>query len=100
MKLSHYSLRSHGYENKKNNRMKTWCIEGSNNGYDWKILDSRVNEESVANVSSSNTFKINEQSETNDFYRFIRISQTDVNNSNAYYLVFSAIEFFGTILEP
>ena len=58
MKLSHYSLRSHGFNGKINSRLKTWVIEGSNDKENWKTIDERFNEESVCDVSASNTFKI------------------------------------------
>ena len=78
----------------------TWIIEGSNDKENWKTIDERSNEESVVDVSASNTFKIETNKSTNDFYRFIRIRQTDVNSSHSNSLVFSVMEFFGTILEP
>ena len=99
VKLTHYSLRSHGYPGKTNCRVKTWVIEGSNNNEDFIEIDKRENEDSVVDVSASNTFKINQNS-TNDFYRYIRIRQTNVNSCNNHHLDFSVIEFFGTILEP
>lgn len=100
VKLSHYSIRSHGVSGKTNNRMKTWVIEGSNDNNKWEIIDKRENEESVVDVSASNTFKINENTPTNDFYRYIRIRQTAVNSNNNNYLVLPMMEFFGTIHEP
>lgn len=97
VKLTHYSLRSHGFDGKTNHRVQTWVIEGSNNNEDFIAIDKRENEDSLVDVSASNTFKINQNS-TNDFYRYIRIRQTNVNSDNNHYLVFSVIEFFGTIL--
>lgn len=99
IKVSAYSIMSHGYENKKNNRLKNWCIEGSNDEIEWNLIDERKNVESVADKSAEYTFFVNQNDEENDFFRFIRIRQTDVNNSNNYRMVFAAIEFFGSIKE-
>lgn len=65
----------------------------------WKTIDEHYNEESVCDVNASNTFKIESKNSTNDFYRYIPILQTGVNNSNGNHLIFSAMEFFGTFLE-
>lgn len=98
VKLSHYSLQSHGHGGRSNNHLFTWCIEGSDDMNDWEMLDTRNAEESVARSNCTNTFQIN-KSKQNKYYRYIRLRQTGVNTCNNNSLVFSALEFFGKILK-
>ena len=58
-----------------------------------------MNNKSTDAKSASNTFKISNQLESDDFYRYLRIRQTGVNTHNENEFRFSAIDFFGSILE-
>ena len=54
---SHYSLRSIARKKGDFNLMN-WNIEGSNDGRNWKVLDSRRNETSLDDYDASNTHLI------------------------------------------
>ena len=74
---------------------KSWVVEGSNtDSNDWKILDSRIECMSLNNSSTVQCFTIQRSS---DFYRFLRIRQTDKNWYGNDHLAMSTLEYFGFI---
>lgn len=76
-----------------------WVIEGSNtNSNDWKILDTRNGITSLNSCSVTETFEIQERLKSDEFYQFLRIRQTGKNAAGYYYLGFSALEFFGSMI--
>ena len=93
---SHYSIRATGYGS-NNCSLLNWCIEGSNDQETWQELDRRSNEQSLRENRSSNTFNIQASLKNDEYYQYLRIRSTDVNSSYDHRLVFSSIEFFGTI---
>ena len=75
--------------------LNDWYIEGSNtDSNDWEILDSRKDCMSLNNRNTVQCFAIKQSS---DFYRFLRIRQTDKNWVNGSALTMSALEYFGFI---
>lgn len=99
VKPSHYSIRSHKltWSSLCKYHLQSWCIEGSNNKENWTVLDSRKDDRSLVGKSYANTFEIESGKESNDFFRYLRIRQTNVNSDGKYWLILSALEFFGTI---
>lgn len=93
---SHYSIRSTNY-GAKNECLQHWCIEGSNDNENWKILDTRSDEKSLLENRAENTFSIKNNLEKDEYYRYLRIRQTGLNSSGNNELFFSSIEFFGNI---
>lgn len=93
---SHYSIRSTDY-GAKNECLQHWCIEGSNDNANWKILDTRSDEKSLLENRAENTFPIKNNLEKDEYYRYLRIRQTGLNSSGNNELFFSSIEFFGNI---
>ena len=100
VKPSHYSIRSNNWSGQGNCHPKTWNIEGSNDNNNWTLLDKRTNDRSLDGSGFSNTFEIEESKTTNEYFQYLRITQTDVNTGNNNWLIFSALEYFGTIQEP
>lgn len=90
---THYSIRTRRIYN--NNHPKTWVIEGSNTGKDneWEILDTKSGITSLLGLNRTQTFDI--KSNTNQFYRFLRIRQTGKNSFNCDYLTIDSLEYFG-----
>ncbi|KAK8835970.1 hypothetical protein M9Y10_040167 [Tritrichomonas musculus] len=89
-----YSIRSVDYD-KNWHHPKSWVVEGSNtDSNDWKVLDSRTDCMSLNNRSTVQCFAIQQSS---DFYRFLRIRQTDKTWGGNYYLTMSTLEYFGFI---
>lgn len=95
---THYSIRScpsnwTGYD------PDNWIIEGSNDDINWRQLDSQSGVNCLCGESAFKTFKIKENHEPNEFYRFIRMRMTKQHRSRQYLLTLSALEFFGIIVE-
>lgn len=99
IKLKSYSIKEHGFYNNAHH-IRSWNIEASNDENEWTILDSHTNDPTINECFKVYTFNIKLSEESEKFYRYIRIRQTGKNSSGNDYLAFSAIEFFGTILEP
>ena len=89
-----YLIRSVNYD-KDWHHPRSWVVEGSNtDSNDWKVLDSRTDCMSLNNPSAVQCFAIQQSS---DFYRFLRIRQTDKNWRGDYYFAMSTLEYFGFI---
>lgn len=92
---THYSVRSIPWD-QNSIHPQTWKIEGSNDGENWKTLDSQENVSYLRGVSLAHTFEIKEKQ--NEFYQFVRFKQTGKNTRNNNLLSISAIEYFGQLL--
>ena len=95
---TNYSIRSCNVA-KGNSHLKDWVIEGSNSDKNWKILDSRENENCLNDRLAENTFKIQEDLKDEEYYRYLRIRQTGLNFRQTSQLMLNSLEFFGTIIE-
>lgn len=93
---THYSIRSRPCDS---HAPKNWIIEGSNDAKNWKTLDSKQEITDLHNRNKVLTFDIESQSNNNESYQYLRIQQIGTNTSGYHYLIFSALEFFGTIFE-
>lgn len=80
-----------------NSHLMNWSIEGSNDDTDWRVLDSRVNEKSLDDSSSENTFDISTKLASDEAFRYLRLRVTGPNSRNTNLLFVSAIEFFGKL---
>lgn len=98
VKPTHYSIRSRP-NSKRDWHPKGWVVEGSNTGQnDWKVLDWRSEVSSLDAPSASSTFNIQQKLGNDEFYRYIRIRQTEENTNGNYIFAFSALEIFGYII--
>ena len=87
--LTSYSLKSGTWH------LLRWVIEGSNNGSEWKVIDSRDTKDLDGHYFVK-TFKCNQGN--NEFYRYLRLFQSARSNSNGdSELQLSGIEFFGVL---
>ena len=66
VKLSNYSIRSADYGEGYESPL-CWCIEGSNNGNEWTILNNRQNETCFIKVRTTNTYTI-QNNGNHEFY--------------------------------
>ena len=96
---THYSIRTRHDWGNCSCHPKNWVIEGSNtnNGFDWKILDTRSEVTCLDDKNAVHTFEIQPPLPKNECYRFIRIRQTGFNTGDNYYFTLSVLEFFGSI---
>lgn len=94
-----YSIRS---RNEDGGNLLKWVIQGSNIGNDedgdegWITLDSR-NDESIKENDSSNTFNISAPIDKNQYFRYLRIKANGLETRGLNCLIFSALEFFGSM---
>ena len=93
IKPTSYYIKS-GIYGKYEYHPRSWDLEGSNNGKEWDVLDSRRNDGSLNGVSSTGKFDI---SSSYKYYKYLRIKQTDTNWKGDNFLVISALEFDGSI---
>ena len=93
-KPTNYTLRTFncgpGYSH-----IKTWVLEGSNDGNNWTLLDSQTNCNLMNNKRATIVFNCN--SDTS--YHKLRIKMTGRNHHNGTYMCLSGIDFFGTLKE-
>jgi hypothetical protein len=69
-------------------------MEVSNDQSSWVKIDRRSTKE----LSGSNLTKyFAGNSASSDFYRFVRIRQTNVNYNNTHFLEIGGLEFFGRL---
>jgi hypothetical protein len=90
--LQHYTLKSAGFGH---HYFTQWEIEGSNDGNTWESLDSRNTRDLCGNYVVK-TYECS-KSKPEEFFRFIRMRQTDKSSNNCDYFMLSEIEFFGTL---
>lgn len=97
VRLNSYSIRLWRLS-KGNSHLKNWVIEASNTDRenDWKILDSRINENCLDHEYAANTFEIKTQPENDEYFRYIRLRQNGVNSRHDYQLVADSFEIFVT----
>lgn len=97
--LSSYTIRACCHDTANECKAKSWRIVGSNDGQNWDILDHQVDRSELKDKYSEHIFNC----EKNDkYYRYIRYIQEETwytNDNCKYYIHFSCIELFGTILE-
>jgi hypothetical protein len=72
--------------------MKSWVVEGSVDGTEWRELDRRTEEKRLTPAS----FAVSTGSDSSQ-YRFIRLTQTEKNRYGSDILALNTVEFFGTL---
>lgn len=89
--ISSYSIKSSVHK-KGVNHLKSWVIEGSSNGIDWEILDTKQSVDSLDSPNQIMTYRCDDTS----CYWYLRLRLTNVNVSGKYQICLSAIEFHGS----
>ena len=90
LKVTHYTLR-HGL-NFKADSLRTWDLQGSNDGINWKTLKRHTNDKALNAPFACASWPVAGSVEG---YRFFRIMQTGHNSSNHNFLALSGFEFYG-----
>lgn len=95
---THYSLR-HGKE-EGDSVLRQWQLEGSIDGKDWKIFDTRNlgNAREFAEPSPYVTGTWSVEDEVGAF-RYFKIVQKGLNSSKKYGIYLSGMEFYGVLLK-
>ena len=81
-----------------NNQPKTWVLEGSKDGQDWRILDEQKNNSSLRGTSKVQLFPISKEKNNQESFEYIRIRQTGPNCLNANYFELNSVEFYGQLI--
>ena len=76
---------------------RSWVVEVSNDGMDWKEIDRRENEEALLGDDNEASFEIGTYE---GMYRRIRVRQIGVNGSCSDTLMIQAFEVFGRTDRP
>jgi hypothetical protein len=97
MKVSptHYLLRSHPSYGENSHHPKQWHVDGSLDGSNWVLLDSRQNCNKLNGQNFTRKFSIGRVGE----WRFIRFQMTNTNWAGSWNLYLAAFEIFGTLIE-
>jgi hypothetical protein len=88
---THYSIRFHS----GHYYPRSWVLEGSNDGSSWVVLDSQTTNLELNLIRLIDTFSVSHTVEC----RFVRLRQTGTNAGGSYYVVLSAFELFGELIE-
>jgi hypothetical protein len=94
IKPTHYTLRSRRDANA--HHLRFWTLEGSLDGSKWIELDRRENNTELNGQGAIATFRVSRS----DSVHMIRLRQLGKNSDNCDYLIVSAIEVFGVLIEP
>ncbi|OHT16967.1 hypothetical protein TRFO_41435 [Tritrichomonas foetus] len=94
--LSNYSLKTSTWHATCADHLRSWKIEGSNDGTKWEELDSHSNDQTFTSPCQIHTFEINNKNLQKSRFRFIRLTQTGPSSSGKKCFDLTNIEFFGT----
>jgi hypothetical protein len=95
VKPTHYSIRSYYGGGVNYHNLKTWTVEGSNDGTAWIRLDERTNNSELNSANAVATLAISQPQPV----RMIRLQQTGSDHNGHNHLIFCSFEVFGTLLE-
>ena len=90
VKVTGYTLRTSG-GNKGQGHLRSWNVSGSNDRQKWIQIDERRDVDELNSNYASISFKC----KCPDYFRFIKITQIDINHHNDYSFILSCCEFFG-----
>ena len=88
------SLTNYKFSNPTQYGLKSWIIQGSNDGINYIDIDVQINNSSLLLTNSTINININEN---NNYYNRIKITQIDFNHSQTLYLVISQFDFSGFV---
>lgn len=97
IQLTEYSIKTSG-GGQDGYHLRNWVVEASNDKKNWEIVDQHDDDSSLRGSNRIVTFKTKVK-ETNSFYRYIRIRQTEKSWSNNYVFVMYYVEFYGKLKE-
>jgi hypothetical protein len=93
--VTHYTIRSLVDQGPGSCHLKSWALDGSNDGTKWTRLHEETNNGELNGMNRTKSWQTTTQVKS----RFIRLSQTGVNWHVTDQLMLSAFEIFGTLHE-
>lgn len=91
--ISHYTLKT-WFWGPNFQHLKSWVVEGSDDGNEWTELDQREDENSLNDALAFRRFKCLIKVSC----RYIRIRSTDTDHSGSNLLILNAVEFYGRLI--
>jgi len=91
--LTYYSLRHGG--NYKADSLRTWDLQGSIDGVQWKTITRHHNDNSLNGPYATHSWFV----KCKECFRFFRVLQTGRNSSHHNFLVLSGFEFYGMLFD-
>ena len=92
--MKSYSLKSDGFFN--NCHLVHWAIEGSNDGSEWKVIDTRDTRDLNGNYIVK-TYDCECNQVNKEYYQYLRLRQTGKNYNHCDNLMLSELEMFGIL---
>lgn len=87
---SHYCLRSHCHTNHK---LRTWELQGSDDGENWTVLRRHDNDRALGNEANSTaSWPLDTAGQE---FRHFRIQQKNENSTGQHFLTCGGIELYG-----
>jgi hypothetical protein len=98
--MTHYAIHNSVYWVREHDFLKTWTVEGSNDGTKWSVIDSRTNDETLHGKEKVQALFVC-NGDTNHAFRFIRLYQRGVSHDPSnYHFLISQFEVFGILYAP
>ena len=91
--LQHYTIKTHRYS-KGSCHLKSWKVEGSNDGELWEVIDKEDND-LLNEENKEATFECQKK---DGAFRYIRLLQTGPNHRGDHMLALTRIEFYGFLI--
>ncbi|KAK8900555.1 hypothetical protein M9Y10_002882 [Tritrichomonas musculus] len=100
IKPTHYAIRTRN-SGKNCNHLNSWVIEGSNTNKDddWIELDSQKGLSCLDYSKAKQIFDIKRKLGPDESYRYLRLRVTGETSPGRYYILISALEYFGYIIK-
>lgn len=93
---THYALRH--YASWDTEALRTWVLDGSEDGIDWVRLSSIENDTSLDKAGATHTWPVSAQATKGLFFRYLRLRQTGPNSNDHHYLALSGFEVYGKLV--
>lgn len=77
---------------------RSWVVEGSNDGVNWKAIDDVKNNTSMSKIWTSYDFTCSNRQAASIPFSQIRIKMTGFNTKSNYYFYLSYIELYGKVI--
>ena len=92
LRITHYSIRSHGFENI--DMPKGWIVFGSNDNAIWDVVDEEKNRNELLEIDRIHTYNVSRIG----IYKYFKLIVTENKRTDEHVLSFGKIDFFGDLL--
>jgi hypothetical protein len=89
--LTHYTIQ--GRNDDHWHHLRNWVLQGSNDGVNFDVLDTRTNNHTI----NRSSWFLGVLGTSSNYYRYIRLTQVGANSSGETYLTMGQMEFYGSL---